>query len=266
MKDFSSLVRSVVQRVQSVSFTLGFELRRVPRLTQRDELPPFERISAGRSIIELIGTSGVGKSEFLKYLQETSTLEDEFLVLPRKFRVQFRPLSKHRWNESDRRWLELWAQNRQIKGLPPVHPCDLDAEGAKALRDERTMRNLETSHHLIVDHSLALFFNRALRACADNHRELFDDLMFRRAVVVCRADPITILHRIRQRAASGTTRRFHAHKSDEELLERIRRGNNDWERYGEWLASKGIPVLVLDLDSPLEASKAKLQEFVRSLG
>jgi hypothetical protein len=35
--------------------------------------------------------------------------------------------------------------------------------------------------------------------------------------------------------------------------------------YGEFLASRGVPVLVLDLESQLDVSKGKLRDFVRSL-
>lgn len=193
MVNSANFTRGFVKRVQTVSFALGFEARRLPRITRRQRLPRSNEDSAPGWVIEVIGPSAVGKSTFLTYLRETSAPEDEFLVLPRKFRVQRRSLSKNRWTESDRRWLDLWTLHQAVRGRDWIHPCDLDVEDSKVLRDERTIRTYESLRPLVVDHSLALFFNKALRSCAVDDEDLFDDLMSRRVVVVCLAEPTTVL-------------------------------------------------------------------------
>jgi hypothetical protein len=127
------------------------------------------------------------------------------------------------------------------------------------------MRTLKASRPFVIDHSLALFFSHELRSFADDNVELFDDLMARRVIVVCHADPTIILQRLQQRAAQGVKRFAHLDQSDDELLERIRTSLRHWLDYGQLLESKGVPVLVLDLDLALDVSKAKLQDFIRSL-
>jgi energy-coupling factor transporter ATP-binding protein EcfA2 len=265
MVNSMKFTRRLVKRVRTVSFALGFEARRVPRIPRRQRLPRSDGDPAPGRIIELIGPSAIGKSTFLEHLHETSASEDEFLVLPRKFRVQCRSLSKNRWNDSDRRWLDLWTCRQEIKGLPRIHPCDDSGEASKILRDERRIRTLQVSRSFVIDHSLAQFFSNELRSYAVDNEELFDDLMHRRAIVVCCADPTIILQRLHQRAARGVKRVAHLDQSDEALLELSRMNLRRWLDYGEFLASRGVPVLVLDLESQLDVSKGKLRDFVRSL-
>lgn len=265
MRTLLSQLRGLYQRLRSALFAVGVEVRRVPRLARSDRRSQTDGPSPTSWIIELVGSSAVGKSTFVEYLRKTASPTDEFLVLPRKFRVQHRSLSKTQWNESDRRWLDLWARHQEIKDLSWIHPCELDAEDSKVLRDERTIRTLGASRSLVVDHSLALFFSNALRAFADDRVELFDDLLSRRVVIVCRADSSVIVERVRKRSTRGVTRAAHIGKNDEELLEQLRLNLRYWMNYGELLASKGIPVLVLDLGKSLGESKSKLQQFIRSL-
>jgi hypothetical protein len=255
--------RGLYPRLRSALFALGIEARRVPRLARFDRQLRTDGSSATGWIIELVGSSAVGKSTFVEYLRETARPEDAFVVLPRKFRVHRRSKSKAQWNESDRRWLDLWARHQEINEFPWIDPCEIDTQKSRVLRDERTIRTFEALRPLVVDHSLALFFHTTLRSLAEDRGDLFDDLLSRRVVIVCRADPAVILDRIRQRTARGVTRASHIGRSDEELLERLRL--NTWMNWGELLASRGIPVLVLDLGSPLGDSKTKLQEFIRSL-
>jgi hypothetical protein len=94
--------------------------------------------------------------------------------------------------------------------------------------------------------------------------------MVQRAVVVCHADPTIILQRLRQRNERFVAQVLHIEvlpigTSDEELLERIRMSLQSWLDYGEFLASRGVPVLVLNLDADYDVSKRKLREFIGSL-
>ncbi len=270
MRSVSSSTKSLVERIRELSFALGFESRRVPRITRRDRLARSQVPRASGLTIELIGTSAVGKSMFLEHLRKTSSHSDEYAVLRRMFRVQRRSLSKSRWTESDQQWLDLWALNQEIEGHSWVHPCDLDSEHSRFLRDGRMIQSLQASRPLVVDHSLSHFFGRALRACQGVNEELFAELMHQRVVVVCRADPTIILQRLRQRNERFVSRVLHIEvfpidRSDEELLERIRTSLRSWLDYGEFLASRGVPVLVLNLVADHDVPKRMLREFIGSL-
>ncbi len=253
---------------------LGFEISRIPRIESAVLEEHTQDRAATPWIIEFTGPSGVGKSHFLNFLQQTWELSDPFLldgdpILRTNFKNQSRV--------SAQSYLLRWIHSRHLTNSAIWGIAQLGSRAKfvrwpleKIERELSWMTNAELrnnlgSNVLVTDHHLLQFDFEFLQHLEKRRQPEFQLLTHHRAAVVCTVDVETGVERLLRRRSYDFGVRGSDFISARDLSTHLSSANLRWMDRADWLESVGVPVLRLDLGRPLEESKKHLKEFVRSL-